>query len=572
MAIRTSSQSGNWSATSTWGGAAVPVNGDAVVISGGHDIVFDVDQSAFANGLLSLQIDGILRFKTDIITCLKMNGNITGTGAIYVGNSEADPIQRPPIGTESRCQLIGTTNPTINLPIIRFYGWYPEREFTQLDADAALNATQIVLKEHLDLQGGDKLVIGCGSIFGPLTETVKGIYTVSSYDSGTKTVTLTGGLQTARLKDDYVGIISKPVKISRTSGTTGWIVANDVIIKGVNFAAPCYNVASAIYNDMSLMPKNGLIEHCSSYSGDLTKAVQNCIFNKCVVGIMGYGIVSNSFNCVVNDSLAINGYLQYNSWNGIQTNNCVEQNVGYMGGECLSKNLIRLNAHTLGYNQTINIIDGVISCNEYNYIGTSSGSWNYVINTMTHYLKRVTIKENSVLFKAGTYILSDCIFENNITILNKNLAIGPKRLIQSFNHNQVVGDYRAWCKGGKIETVDNKLKFICESADYPVFRDYIIQAPANRTIKFLIGLTKDTSGILTKLQIIDPSNDPLIDSTATPLAESTAQNNINAQQLGVAYKSTTSKQLILRILCQNSSGNVTIDTTRIDQILAKRIN
>ena len=122
-------------------------------------------------------------------------------------------------------------------------------------------------------------------------------------------------------------------------------------------------------------------------------------------------------------------------------------------------------------------------------------------------------------------------------------------------------------KGGIITTVSGKLQFTCQSASYPVFRDYIINAPANRTIKFLIGLTKDTSGILSKLQIIDPANDPLIDSSATPLTEVTAVNNTNPQQLGIAYKSATAKQLILRVLCQNSTGNVLIDVTKIEQAM-----
>jgi hypothetical protein len=123
--------------------------------------------------------------------------------------------------------------------------------------------------------------------------------------------------------------------------------------------------------------------------------------------------------------------------------------------------------------------------------------------------------------------------------------------------------------GGIITTISGKLNFACQSASYPVFRDYKILAPANRTIRELITLTKDTSTILTKLQIIDPANDPLIDSTASPLSEVTALNNTNPQQLGIAYKSTIAKELILRVYCQNASGNVLIDTSRINQSFQK---
>ena len=44
-------------------------------------------------------------------------------------------------------------------------------------------------------------------------------------------------------------------------------------------------------------------------------------------------------------------------------------------------------------------------------------------------------------------------------------------------------------------------------------------------------------------------------------------NNTNPQQLGIAYKSTVAKQLILRVLCQNSTDNVLIDTTLIEQAM-----
>jgi len=82
-----------------------------------------------------------------------------------------------------------------------------------------------------------------------------------------------------------------------------------------------------------------------------------------------------------------------------------------------------------------------------------------------------------------------------------------------------------------------------------------------------MGLTKDTSGILSKLQIIDPANDPLINNSTTPLSEVIAANTTNPQQLGIAYKSSTAKQLIVRVLCQNATGNVLIDVTRIQQSL-----
>src|ERR1043165_9583150 len=38
----TSSQSGNWSSASTWGGAGVPGSGDTATVVGGHTVTLDV--------------------------------------------------------------------------------------------------------------------------------------------------------------------------------------------------------------------------------------------------------------------------------------------------------------------------------------------------------------------------------------------------------------------------------------------------------------------------------------------------------------------------------------------------
>lgn len=556
MAIRTSSQSGNWSATSTWGGAAVPVNGDAVVISGGHDIVFDVDQSAFANGLLSLQIDGILRFKTDIITCLKMNGNITGTGALYVGNSEADPIQRPPSGTESRCQLIFNSTATINVPTIRMYGWYPSKEFTQLDADANAGTNTIVLKEDLGLQQGDIVQISSGVVYGQLTETAKGIYTVQSYNAETKTVVLTSNLQTQRLKNDYISWLSRPIALRRISGTTAYLLSGEYDIKLTGVCIFNGNFSNPVAPSGGIFNIGWVAKHCVCRNGRglffhaLDVIIEDCITSEtgnAGIGHGGAGIVKRCFSII--NPIAFGEY---------ECTDCVMVNIRNFGTVKLAKNFKMLNMQYIESFRNITYKNSIIDCDN---------NWNSFAHTYPakSYFIRCDISSTSnELSLNGVAIFEDCILPDNISI--------SYNICESFNHNQVIGNYRAWCKGGKIVTENGKLKFICESNDYPVFRDYLILAPSNRTIKFLIGLTKDTANISSKLQIIDPSNDPLIDSTAIPLAESTAQNNINAQQLGVAYKSTTPKQLILRILCQNSSGNVTIDTTRIDQILAKRIN
>lgn len=86
MATFASAKSGLWSAADTWVGGVVPANLDTITITAGHTVVFDVNQSAFANGLASLVINGVLEASTNPGTYyLKMRGHITGTGSILAG-------------------------------------------------------------------------------------------------------------------------------------------------------------------------------------------------------------------------------------------------------------------------------------------------------------------------------------------------------------------------------------------------------------------------------------------------------------------------------------------------------
>ncbi|MDD8018054.1 MAG: T9SS type A sorting domain-containing protein [Bacteroidota bacterium] len=80
-ATKISSQSGNWSATTTWGGNPVPVAGDDVIINGGFTVTVDISNAA----CLSLQLGGSA-LNTGSGTLSFTNGSqLTVTGAVNVG-------------------------------------------------------------------------------------------------------------------------------------------------------------------------------------------------------------------------------------------------------------------------------------------------------------------------------------------------------------------------------------------------------------------------------------------------------------------------------------------------------
>ncbi len=205
MASYTATQDGLWSQASTWGGSGVPGNGDTVTIPAGRTVTFDVDQSSFASGLAGLTVDGVLSWKTDTVTYLKMatDINIGGTGTLQVGRPD-NRIQRPAQGSQVRATIKLQGTGKITTPNIYVYGWDERPARTTLAASASSGSTTLVLSDDMNLQPGDQILVGAGTVNNYLTESAKGRYTVSAYNSDTKTVTLSTGLGHSREEGDYL--------------------------------------------------------------------------------------------------------------------------------------------------------------------------------------------------------------------------------------------------------------------------------------------------------------------------------------------------------------------------------
>jgi hypothetical protein len=693
MATRTAAQSGLWGDTATWGGT-VPVNGDAFNIPPGITVECDVDQSSMATGMAASVLDGILHFKPDVNTCLKMNGNITGTGALYIAHrasvtgwtlatgyshvyeaatsvwvmeveeslgvgygkdareelietaidvenaarraqglnemmpdavqefiettraaltlsdyleyveatpgsfycdkssktyihtsDSSDPdtktitlidcIQRPAAGSEYRCYLLWNSSGTIAMtgtPIIRAYGGYPEREWTQLAADAASGQNQIVLEHDLEIQAGFILGIGCGNNPDGLTEAATGIYTIQSYDSGTKTVTLTANLQTNRNADDLVVIISKAIKVNRTSGNISMLTASNaidnVVIEGLNSVYRfAYTANPAFYYS------NWKIKHCTCQTGyPLLSYGLNSIVKDCVgIGPLNYGLIINSPGTVVKRCATVNGVSAYsgNSVGNMQIDSVIEQNAKYGSYASMVKNSVYKNANFEYRLQGILKNSKIFSQNT---LGTILGP-SFGLFADGKIIDCIFEDNNLGYLEDWSGKLSNCLFEGQKEILNYTNPKRPaNKVIESFDHNQQPGNYKAWMRGGKIETaldgstiLPGRLILHCESADYPVFRDFPVLLPAYRTSTWQALTKKSFTGGSVKIELIDPANDPLIDPSAQPLATYSLLDQADTNlPLKLGYKSDKAMLAILRVTAQNSTGTVEVDTRLIE--------
>jgi hypothetical protein len=110
------------------------------------------------------------------------------------------------------------------------------------------------------------------------------------------------------------------------------------------------------------------------------------------------------------------------------------------------------------------------------------------------------------------------------------------------------------------------LKFNCESATYPVFRDYKIFAPADKEINLQLVAMKDFTGGTVKLEVINPVADPLIDTDEEPLFIDEMQDTKDIWcPLELKYRNLENRELIVRITAINASGAVRFKTTELEK-------
>lgn len=359
-------------------------------------------------------------------------------------------IPRPTEGTEYRVYILFNSTGTINVPTIRMYGWYPEKEYTQLSADANAGQNQIVLKEDLGLQQGDIIVIGSGTEYGPTAETAKGIYTVSSYDSGTKIVTLSANLQTNRLEDDYVAWASRPIKIARTSGTTALLPSSVEYKDNIHFGVNIGIRFSPNYYLYPILWYNNIFKHCSCSATNyfIFYWGKSNVYEDCI-SYNGGSLNPYLLNGIYRRCISMNTPYSYGCSDNTLDEDSITQNTNYVCFASISKNITAKNAIGI-YGSESFFKDCVLDLK-----GSFSETQNYLKGLEGELKFKDCIFTNSesieINQKSKFY---NCLFEFSPEFKNVDRLHGDFSKLESFDHNQIPGNYKAWMKGGKITTVD----------------------------------------------------------------------------------------------------------------------
>jgi len=238
MASITSAQTGLASATSTWVGSVVPVEGDKVTIAAGHTVTLDgtftwgddtaasgVSPTAFTGG--AIVVNGTLKASRTVNSSLTAKGDlcIGATGTLDYG-TEGSPI---PSGVTATMLLNKSAAPvsvkygliTINGSQFYAYGT-PRTVNATLTSTANAGATSLTVDNVTGWQSGDRLVLhSTSSTSGDMDErTISGAIT----GSGPYTVPLSSALTYQHLVSGRVGNFTHNVAFrSFGASTPGYI-------------------------------------------------------------------------------------------------------------------------------------------------------------------------------------------------------------------------------------------------------------------------------------------------------------------------------------------------------------
>lgn len=539
MAARTASVSGKWSATATWGGAAVPVDGDTVTINASVLVEFDVDQSGFANGLGASTINGTLyASRTAGTYYLKMNASLTvaagGTLDASDGSNGTYPANCTFTIAFNGNFTISATTSTSNVTL---RCGEPTHKYAKLTQNESAAAT--TLHVDTDLTGGGDALWASPSLvrvddINQAQESEQ--YTISSVTS--TTVVLTSGLTNAKSTGAYILLVSRNVKILGP-GSTGTGITGGNSYPSTNVTGAEIRGLSVAFTTPTNHTINGTISGCAS---GLSATTANCIINAIITGLTGTACVGG-YNCTVNGIIS-----------GCQT--AISGTYGW---------IVSASAIITGCVNALNVVFGMKFYGKISGCGNalSTGNVNFysasLLNNSVGLTSLMDVKCYNTLFTSS----ADGNYSNPIRSSQVQYS-------ESYDHNQVVGAYKAWSMGGL--TVDDtgtvydssrarSYKLTCETATYLGFFQREIELQPGQSVYVRCYVQKSVSmSYLPRLWVMSSDKEPII--TGSPDSEVIMTNSTSTWEIletTVTNTATYPKKYIVRMLGKNASGNVWFD-------------
>lgn len=534
MAVKTATKSGLWSDTTVWGGT-LPVSGDSVVVNT-FDVEFDVDQSGMASGITTLSGTGTLHASLTAGTYyLKATGAIS-IAHLLVGTSRAVPY---PATCDLTLFYNAASGSFITSADAQTYCQdSPTHFFCKLSQAESLGAT--TLHVDTDLTGAGDTGYWKANALVRIDNINQAVQTeertISSLSVSTLVITV--GLTAAKAQGAYISIITRNVRILSSSASGG-----------NGFAAGTGSVCDAevrVWGNGTTLGTSwrvgGTFSNCGFQAINQGTAHQiSALISGSGQGInagTAFIITSPLISAVQGIASGVTGIIRGTIFSG--NSSCLSS--------CLGFTLINVSL--------INSTTGV-----------SSGSG--------HLLLSCTLNNNTRDLNASNGLnrtqLFACLLGSATEFLNYNSVFRTLiDYVESLDHDQVAGAFRAWTTGGITSSVSSPVydasrvrsyNAVCESATTYAFWQRQVLVPALGTVYVRCYVQKDVSmSYLPRVQIFASSKEPLISGSADATAIMTNSTN-TWEVLEVSFTNSTNAPVpyTVRMLAQNASGNVYFD-------------
>ena len=474
MATITSIASGLWSAAGTWD-AGVPIDGDDVVISNGHEITFDVDQSAFTTGV-KVTINGTL---THAITggpytlFIKTGASVIGSGTWNIGTA-ANPIPFAVKHTITGAAgwYISSTDLTMNV-----HAAEPTIKYIKLSAYEAAGQTE--LSVDTDITGdiwaaGDTIAI-CNTKANQVEER-----TIAAGGISADHIDVTVGLTNGKNTGSYIFLLTRNVKIIFVGAPTNCLYdAMTVVSSGGLW----YGVYKTLFRNANVSISGGAYYNHSPYFYQARVNVTGGVFVKADWAEReSYGVITGGVMAGCN---AI--FKGYTNW---------------LGGLLVCNYMVIDNSSQQG------VIDGV----------TISDNSNGIFRCPNLNIRNVTFSNNNNNISISVGSGYDCTFSG--TEYSSNTSIYDE--LNNFQLYSASGGLKAWCKGGIVTSQTSVLPpgYVLAYLHTPssdsqyCFWKKPVTVTAGSTVTITVQLRKSASmAYLPRVYLVERGDNPLLDAS-----------------------------------------------------------
>lgn len=581
MSTITSVGSGLWSAAGTWD-AGVPANGDIVIVSAGHDVEFDVDQSGFVAGI-TLTVNGLLFASLTTGTYyLKLAENMNGSGTLRAGTSAA---HYPDTCLFTIFLAVGKTITATNLTLDLNCS---EPTYTYVKLSAPASAGDTVLSVDTDVTADIWAVGNLIHVDNINKAQQSEERTIAGGGIAAGTITITAGLTASKLAGSTICLINRNIFISASwcTAVTGGIVGRvfATIYNAIMPYMSCSNlVIGGVISTTTGLPCVGVVysSNCtvSSVITGTTNAFGTGTADSTFSGLASgcYDAFNNTLNCHIGglirgcraggngaQNTQFTGIIEYCNYGAITSfNDEYGGTIRYcnfgifpqegVGGGLLSGTITNCGTGVQGV-FNLRITGSIINCTTGIYGGSGV-------------LAGATLAGNTFDINPN-YALWVCYNTPITTILHNAPTINlyPMGGVESFDAS-VAGDYKMSTEGGITTNVTAPVPVGYIRAYETVLREALsegfwqqrVLVPADSSVTFEMWIRKDTSmAYKPRCWIFLESMEPFV--TGTPLKEFIFPDDDNNTWETNTYTHTNAddydKTLIVRFLGKNATGSM----------------